>query len=80
MADLGELLEDELAGPPLVVGVHEAEQEHDGQRLGPELAQPADAAPHRVLVEGEQHLAGVVDPLGDGDAGAPAGDRRTGAG
>ena len=80
MADVGVLLEDQLAGPALVGRVHEAEQEHHGDRLGAELAEPADAGPDRLLVEGQQHLALVVDALGDRGCGPGARAMGNGAG
>ena len=73
--DVGELLEDQLAGAPLVVGVDEAEEEAHGDRFHAELLQPPHAAAHRRFVEGEDDVALEVAALRDGDAGPPPCDR-----
>ena len=73
---VGELLAQDLGGAPLMVGVHEREQEHDRHRPDPEVPQPAHAASDRVLVEGQDDLAPVVHPLWDRDPGPASGDRR----
>ena len=71
--DVGELLEDQLAGPPLVVGVDEAEEEADGDRLDAELLQPAHAPAHGLLVEGQHDVALEVAALRDRECGPAAG-------
>ncbi len=73
--DVGILLADQLAGPALVVGVHEAEEEAHGDGLHAQLLQPAHAPAHRLLVERQHHVALEVTALGDRNAGPAAGDR-----
>ena len=74
MTDSGELLPDDLGGPELVIGVHEAEQEHHRDGLTAQGLQSLHAAADRVLVHLEQDVALEVDPLRDRDAGPTAGD------
>ena len=71
---VGVLVGDDLRRPPLVVGVHEAEQEHHGDRLHAERLEAADPVADGVLVEGQHDVALEVAPLGDRDAGPPPGD------
>ncbi len=78
MVDVGKLLPDDLGGAPLVLRVHEAEQEHHRHRLHAELLQTPHAAADGVLVERREHLAAEVHSLGDGDARPPARDGRRG--
>ena len=73
--DVGELLEDQRAGPPFVVGVDEAEQEAHGDRLDAQLLQAPHTPAHGLLVEREDDVALEVAALRDGDPGPPPGDR-----
>ncbi len=72
--DVGVLVEDQLARAQLVGRVDVGEEVQDRDRAHAELPEPSHAAPDGLLVEGQQHRTGVVDPLGDRDAGPPTSD------
>ncbi len=75
MPNLGELLENELAGPPFVVRVDEAEEEADGDRLDTQLLEALHAPPYGHLVEREHDVAFEVTALGNRDPGPATGNR-----
>jgi hypothetical protein len=76
MVDVGKLLTHDLGSAPLVIRVHEAEQEHHRDRTHAELLQTLHAATHGLLVERREDLASVVHALRDRDARPPACDGR----
>ena len=72
---VGELLENELAGPPFVVRVDEAEEEADGDRLDAQLLEALHAPPYGHLVEREHDVALEVTAFGNRDPGPATGNR-----
>src|SRR5690606_12186539 len=71
----GQLLRGDLARPLLVPRIEEREEEDDGERFDFLESEPAIRAAERVLVERDDDLAAVIEPLGHADPPAPRTDR-----
>ena len=65
--DPGELLGEDLADPPLVLGVHVGVQQADGDRLDLLAPQDRRGVAHGGVLERPQHLALRPEPLTDDD-------------